>query len=415
MVESPGQPPRFIPESSLTRGANGFVEKERCPLRGRAGEAPQVNGCQGVPVTTVLESLGVDSFGYLTIPRPNGTVAYLAASDFEEFEGEAPPLFSVEKSSATRFWRPPRAGDPNDINAEDNIATPSGEALVVGVHYGHVVGVEVTASTTSTNAGSPVQFTASASGGMPGEEFTYHWTFGDGTGGEGPTPSHTFGGSGTYVVRVTALGSKDSGGESGPVDIVVGNPPSTAQPGATMTPEKAPPKPRGAPGKGHEGTGGKGSRSSSGGSKEKKRGDDSAVKRGKLPASRSEPSAPTTSTAAPEVAAAVPPPASPVTEESSETAPAGSGTETGTGAKQATETSPSGGELVEGRLVGDHLGSTAAVEAGDPSSGQGSPSAAGAVGSGGVGVPVVLLMVVGLLAAGALFEWRGRTPRRRAR
>lgn len=394
----------------------GPPKEMTCGLRARPGETPQQNGCHGLPVQAALEQVGVvEPFGFLTIPRPNGTTAYLPAPDFVEptkvFEGQTPPLFYVDRPS-THFWRPPLLGDPNDVNAEDNIATVSGEALVVGVHYGQMLKVEVTASTTSTDAGSAVQFEASASGGPPEEEIAYRWTFGDGTVAEGPTPSHTFGGSGTYLVRVTAVGNEDSGGESGPVDIVVGNPPTTAQPGAAKTPEKAPAKPRGAPGKGREGTGGKGSKSSPGGSKEKKREDKAVVKRGDLPASRSEPSVPTTSTAAPEIATAAPPVASPTTEESSDTAPPGSATESGAGAKQATAPNSSTGKLVEGRLVGDYLGSAAAVEAGEPSSGEGSPSAAGAVGSGGAGVPVVALMVVGLLAAGALFEWRRGRPSR---
>lgn len=73
--------------------------------------------------------------------------------------------------------------------------------------------------------------------------------------------------------------------------------------------------------------------------------------------------------------------------------------------------SPPAGELVEGRLVGDDLGPATIAEAVDGSTeGEGSRSAPGAIGKGGVGVPAIALMVVALLAGGALFEWRRSRP-----
>jgi PKD domain len=408
----------------------GATVKGECEFRGRAGETPQVSGCSGLPVLTAVEEAEIGPFGYLTLPRSKGTTAYLSAEELENpssvFEGSLPPLFFVAER-ATRFYRPPRKEDANDVNAEDNIATVAGEGLVVGVHDGNVLEVEATASPSSTTAGSPVEFTAAASGGEPGETFTYDWTFGDGTtattvGSE--TVSHPFVGSGTYVVRATAHGSAGSGGESGPVEVVVGNPPPAEAPGATTTPRPKR-KPTGAPGKGREGRGGKGSKPApSGGHKKKqKRKDNSAARRSKSPAGRSrsdvspQPSTPVPSPILPpEPAAAVPPPrpVEPFGGASPEPPGCCSGEAPPEGSPQhGPSPSPptAQGQLVEGRLVGDDLGPTTLEEAvGGSTEGEGSRSAPGAVGKGGVGVPAGVLIVVALLAGGALFEWRRSRP-----
>jgi PKD domain len=408
-----------VEPDEMRPGAAGVVEGT-CGLRGQAGETPQQNGCHGLPVLTALRSVGVTSFGFLTFPRPNGTTAYLPARDFEEpesvFEGGVPPIFFVD-SMATRFYRPLLAGDPDDVNAEDNIATVSGEALTVGVHDGNVVTVQASASPTSTVAGSPVEFTATAAGGLPGESFSFDWTFGDGGSATGESISHAFGGSGTYEARVTAVGGDGSGGESSAVDIVVGDPPATAAPGAAATGEPQAQQPAGAPGRGGQGRGGKGSKSTSAGRAEPKaKGDGSSHTQTQAddshrarPADRSSapsPSAPPEPSAPP---SPLPPPAV------SEEAPAAE-TEGGRSTEAAGQTRPeaqapqaAAGETVEGRLVADVLGPASLEETTEATGGQGSRSAPGALGEGGAGVPVGALIVVALLAGGALFEWRRST------
>jgi PKD domain len=420
-VVVPGRGTVAVPPSVLEMGAPDRVS-ESCIVRGTPGETPGPTQHAGVPVFRVLEHVEVESFGYLTIPRPNGTVAYLPAGYFEgesPFEGCRYALLSVE-SGLTKFFRPPLAGKPEDVNAEDNIVTVSGEALVVGVHQGRVVEVQVTPSTTSTSTGSLVQFTATVVG---GGDFNFVWTFGDGSTAEGETVPHAFAGSGTYQVRVTATGTggEESGGESGPVEVVVGNPPITAQPGPTTTPRPPVKKPTGAAGKGRDGRGGKGSKPAPSGGHKKNPKNDSSAQRSESPAGRShsddsaEPSAAPTSVA-PEVPTTLPPSAPlPLPEEPSTTAPEGEAPAE-SAAPTARTPSPSPppttkGELVEGRLVGDDLGPTTLEEAvGGPSEGEGSRSAPGAVGEGGVGVPVGALIVVALLAGGALFEWRRSRP-----
>src|ERR1700743_2242515 len=225
----------FIGQAQMEEA--GATVRGECEYRGRAGETPQASACSGLPALTALEEAKIGSFGYLTLPRSKGTTAYLSAEELERpssvFEGALPPLFFAAER-ATRFSRPPKIGDPDDVNAEDNIATVAGEALVVGVHQGHVVEVQVTPSTTSTSAGSAVEFTAAVVG---GGEFTFAWTFGDGTTAAGESVSHSFSGSGTYQVRAIATSADGSGGESGPAEVVVGNPPTAAAPGATTVPQ----------------------------------------------------------------------------------------------------------------------------------------------------------------------------------
>ncbi len=426
-VTLPGGVTRSIPSTALPNDGGG--EGEICVLRGHPGEEPPPTTHGGLPVAEVFEAAGVSpSFGYLSIPRQNGTVAYLP---HEYFYGESPfegckfATFSYDGN--TKFFRPPLAGDPNDVNAEDFIATVSGEALTVGVHEGHVLEVQVSPSTTSTTAGTPVQFTATVVG---GGEFDLAWTFGDGTTATGASVGHAFSGVGTYLVRVTATGTggDGSGGESGPAEVVVGDPPTTEAPGATTTPR--PPTtatPTGAPGKGREGRGGKGSKPAPGGGdkvrKPKQSKDDSSPQRAASPASRSAThatEAPSTPTSSPpsELPGSPPPtpeepsgegPAEPPRCCSAGPSPDGS-LRPSPSPSQAQQSTPEG-ELVEGRLVGDDLGpATIGQAVGAGAEGEGSRSAPGAVGKGGVGVPAIALAVVALLAGGAFFEWRRSRP-----
>ena len=416
----PGGGTEAIPSTALPL-TGGEVVNETCVLRGHPGEEPQPTTHGGLRVAKVLEEFGVgNTFGYLTIPRPNGTVAYLPREYFFDpspFEGCEFPTFSYDGN--TKFFRPPLAGDPNDVNAADFIATVSGEPLAVGVHDGRVVKVQATASTTSTTAGSPVRFEATVEG---GGAFDFAWTFGDGETATGGSVEHAFSGSGTYLVRVTATGTggDESGGESGPVEVIVGNPPTTEAPGATTTPQPTTATPTGAPGKAREGRGGKGSKPAPSGEGKPKRGrssnDDSSAQRGASPADRPSshsPEAPATPTSSPppELPATVAPPSPVEPSEGDSAEPPGccSAESPSEGSPRPTPPPPSApaGELVEGRLVGDDLGPATIAEAADGSAeGEGSRSAPGAIGKGGVGVPAIALIVVALLAGGALFEWR---------
>lgn len=64
---------------------------------------------------------------------------------------------------------------------------------------------DITASATSGEAPLTVQFSAAGSLDSDGDDLTYTWNFGDGTGGSnlGAMPSHTYSVPGTYTARVT--------------------------------------------------------------------------------------------------------------------------------------------------------------------------------------------------------------------
>jgi hypothetical protein len=385
-------------------------------LRATPGENPSPLTFSGMRVKALLERAGVDlgSIHFFTVPRADGTKAYFPGSDLsDQAFPDGPALVWVENASGvTRFLRPVTS-NPNDVNATDNIATRPDEALVIGVSEGNLLQVHAEANPSSTLAGTPVQFTASASGAKEGEGVSFHWTFGDGGSAEGTSVSHTFGGSGTYQVRVTAEGSGESGGESGPVAVVVGNPPTTSQPGAAPTSNaKRHHKASGASGTGREGRGGKGSEGRSG---DGKGGDGSgtATGAGNEPSSaggKSEsaevPAAsPESTTPAPRPAQSQPPPSTPPASEPSTAAP--------TARPHPTQRSSAAAETVEGRLVANLLdpAEAAAAASGSAPSG-GAESAPGAVaGDGGGAVPVVALIVLGLLGAGAVLELRPRPHR----
>ncbi len=416
VFELPGGSRAEVPGERLSHGAEGFVEDTEYVLRSRPGEPGLIVHPPGVPVNTAIESAGLSlgDFGYLTVPRQNGTRSYLPARDFiepsEVFEGGKPALLYAD-SGTVRFFRPVTA-DPNDVNAEDNIATVGGEALTIGLHHGQVLAVRGSASPTSTSAGQAVQLSASVEPDT-GETISYHWTFGDGEIADGQTVSHAYTGSGTFEAVVTATGGGESGGESDPIPVVVGSPPTAPETGAAPTPKKPKKKrkPKGANGKGREGRGGKGTekkhgdgsgKSQGNGKGSKGNGDGSPQPSGSGESGAEEPSIPEPSTAVP-----LPPPPE---EEAPESTPT---------PQQPPRRHPAAppGETVEGRLVASNLGPLSAAELAEaagsaPSEGSASAAAA-SPGSGGGSVPLVGLIVVALLAGGALLEWR--SPWRRIR
>src|SRR6266568_1466524 len=82
-----------------------------------------------------------------------------------------------------------------------------------------------------TQAGQPVSFTASASGGAP--PYSYSWSYGDGSSGAGLQSTHTYNNDGTYQVTLTVV---DSQGDTaiGVEPVVVGS--SPLQDGFTYSP-----------------------------------------------------------------------------------------------------------------------------------------------------------------------------------
>lgn len=339
-------------------------------MRAHPGEAGETFARHGVSLRRLVTLAGSDpgAIGYVVVPRPDGTSAYLPGADLAEpppFENGLPVLVSAD-SGCIRFLRP--ATGPEDANAEDNFAS-CGAPLTIGVRDGNVLTVRASASDSAPTAGETVRFEAVAEGAKPGEAISgYRWSFGDGTGGEGAVVTHAFAAEGSYKVTVVATGSAESGGEAVPLVIVVGSPVVT---GTGAGAKKNNGKSTAHPGKGIE------------------RGE--GVVGG-----------PVLPTAPGKVAQPAPALTTPATS-----------SESTTSEKRAPESEHrkvAAGRLVEGQLVADFID---AGEVGSVSSGGSSESVAAAPASGSGAVPVTAILAGLLLSAGAAYEWR-RQGRRRA-
>jgi hypothetical protein len=202
-------------------------------LRATPGATGETDTHSGVSVRKLIQLAGSnpDQFGFLTVPRADGTTAFLPASDFSDPPPfpEGPALIWVDQAS-THFFRPVRNG--SDANAADNIATVSGDPLPIGLHAGNILSVRAQSSSSHVRAGKPVRLSASVSGERAGEQLSYRWTFGDGSFAGDQTNRHVFKRRGSYRILVTVTGSRDSGGESPPLSVVVGNPPTKGHRGA---------------------------------------------------------------------------------------------------------------------------------------------------------------------------------------
>lgn len=187
----------------------------------RSGSGEEVVSRSGLSVRKALQLAGADPdrIGVLEIVRPNGRTVSLTAADLADPPPfpDGPALVSVDGQS-TRFLRPVRNG--SDVNADDDFAIDNGQPLVVHVDKDNAVAVTSEADRTTVKAGETVTFTASVTGGHPGEVFEARWDFGDGRSGAGGTITHGFT-KGSYNVVVTAHGDEGSAGAAPPIRVTV--------------------------------------------------------------------------------------------------------------------------------------------------------------------------------------------------
>ena len=201
-----------------------------------------------------LAGASPDSVSFMTIERPNGSLAILRRGDLADPPPfpEGPPIVWVD-SGGIRYLRPLRS--PSDVNATDNIGVTEGN-LELRLHHGRLLGVRAEASRLRVPAGRPTRLSAGVTGATRGEALSFKWTFGDGTGARGRAVRHRFGRPGVYEAVVTVQGRGDSGGSSAPLRIRVGDPP--AAPGDTgggtgdrrLAPAQGPARSRGSDGEG---------------------------------------------------------------------------------------------------------------------------------------------------------------------
>jgi hypothetical protein len=168
-----------------------------------------------------LAGASPDTLTFVTIERPNGSLALLGRGDLTDPAPfpDGPPIVWMDAGGA-RYLRPLRG--PDDVNGADNVGITDGD-LVVRVHAGPLLVVRATADRRTVAAGAAVHLTAEVvSGAAPGPALTYAWRFGDGGSASGRAVRHAFAAAGVYEAVVTVSGSDDSGGSSAPLRIRVG-------------------------------------------------------------------------------------------------------------------------------------------------------------------------------------------------
>ncbi len=197
-------------------------------LRSAAGSETDSHSGLSIRKLIALAGGNPDQLGFLRIQRPNGSFAFLTQADLadpSDFQ-EGPALVFMDGATA-HFFRPVRSN--TDVNAADNVATISGEPLVMSGHTGDLIAVKAKASPTTTHATQDVSFSATVSGPHANDQLKYSWHFDDGTVGHGPNPTHAFALEGGYNVFVTVAGAGDSGGASDTIHITVGKKPPERQ------------------------------------------------------------------------------------------------------------------------------------------------------------------------------------------
>jgi hypothetical protein len=211
-------------------------------LRAPATTAEPVAHPPALSVRRLAQLAGAspDALTFVSIERPNGTLATLGRADVADPPpfAEGPPIVWID-AGGTRYLRPLRG--PGDVNATDNIGV-TGADLVIRLHQGPLLAVRAEADRRAVRAGQSVSFTAQVEGATPGAALTYDWTFGDGTRKRGPGVRHVFRTPGVYDALVSVNGADDSGGSSVPLRIRVGDPPKGdgAAGGGTGDPGRAP-------------------------------------------------------------------------------------------------------------------------------------------------------------------------------
>ena len=236
VVVTAGGAERRVDEGALRAAAD--VPAGVVVLRSQPGPGEVIAHPPAVSLPRVLELAGVapGALSFVSVRRPNGTVAAIRADDL----AAAPPIVWLDADSV-RFYRPPR--DDADLNAADNFAT-AGDDLAVRVRQGALLDVQVRVQPVRPRAGERVRLEAQVTGAPEGSAIVVRWRFGDGAGGAGAAAAHRWRRPGTYAVVASAEGDDDSAGASVPVLVQVGErrrPEREEDPGrGDADPEQAP-------------------------------------------------------------------------------------------------------------------------------------------------------------------------------
>ncbi|HEV2449298.1 MAG TPA: PKD domain-containing protein, partial [Thermoplasmata archaeon] len=100
-----------------------------------------------------------------------------------------------------------------NVTGQATDAGGGGASTVVEIHVVKVLAVSIAANWSRVDAGVPVGFVGTASGGT-GTYASYAWDFGDGSRSPAASPSHAFAAPGNYSVRLTVTDSLGTNGSS---------------------------------------------------------------------------------------------------------------------------------------------------------------------------------------------------------
>jgi hypothetical protein len=220
LVRLPGGERHLSPEdvaAAVDRPAGTYLLR----AAGTSAEAVAHPPALSVRRLVTLAGASPDALTFVTIERPNGSLALLGRADLTDPPPfpDGPPIVWMDAGGA-RYLRPLRG--PDDVNGADNVDITGGD-LVVRAHQGPLLVVSANADRRTVAAGAGVHLTAEiVSGAAPGQTFAFAWRFGDGAAASGPAVRHVFAAPGVYEAVVTVSGGDDSGGSSAPVRIRVG-------------------------------------------------------------------------------------------------------------------------------------------------------------------------------------------------
>jgi hypothetical protein len=224
LVRLPGGERHLAPEevaAAADRPAGTYL------LRAAGTAAEPVAHPPALSVRRLVTLAGVspDALSFVTIERPNGSLAMLGRGDLTDPAPfpDGPPIVWMDSGGA-RYLRPLRGS--GDVNGSDNVDITGGD-LEVRVHTGPLLVVRATADRREVRARTTVHFAAEVVSGA-GQGLRYSWRFGDGASASGQAVAHAFAAPGVYEAVVTVDGSDDSGGASAPLRVRVGAPPEAA-------------------------------------------------------------------------------------------------------------------------------------------------------------------------------------------
>lgn len=189
------------------------------------GDPQNVTVTEGFSVPALVSDAGISaaSFTVAEAVEPDAR-AILLTNEQATSKTAFPdgPAVVWQDSAGEHFLIPSTGSGEAD---EGETFTVAGQTLLIQLHSGALLSVEIASSTQTVDAGGPVRFTSTTQGELPGESLEYKWYFDDGTGASQASVVHRYLVPGIYDAYLRVIGSKDSLGISSVIPIKVGRSP----------------------------------------------------------------------------------------------------------------------------------------------------------------------------------------------